>query len=94
MKARSSLAEACQQKPAVDDDRSTRDGGTVDGQGLHSHVTLGPTDRRRCPAGRRLLVRCENPDRAREVAATEPARSGGGTGDREGRFQVILREIT
>ena len=81
----SSLAEACQHKPTIDDDRSARDVGTVDAPGPHSQVTLGPTNRRRNSDRHRLLVCFQIPDRAREVAPTEPARSAGRTGDREGR---------
>jgi len=94
IKACPSLAEACQQKPTVDDDRSARDDGTVDAPVPHSQVTLGPNDYRRAPDRHRVFERFEDIDRDREVAATEPARSGGGTGDREGRFQVLSREIT
>jgi len=83
IEARSSLAESCQHKPTVDDDRSARDAGTVEAPGPHSRVALGPSDRRCDTDQRRLLVHFENPDRAREVAATEPARSGGGT-ERDG----------
>ena len=85
IKARSSLAEACQHKPRVDDDRSARDVGTVVAPGPYSQVTLGPADRRCYPDRHRLLVRFENPDRAREVATKEPARSAGGAGTEEGR---------
>jgi len=54
---------------------------------------LGPTDRRCCPVRHRLLVRCENPDRSREVAATEPARSGGGTADGGGTGPLLAQPV-
>jgi hypothetical protein len=82
IKARSSLAGACQHKPTVDEDRSARDAVTVDAPCPHSRVNIGRTDRRLYPDRHRLLERFENPDRARDMAATEPAGSAGGTEER------------
>jgi len=80
--SRLALAEACQHEPAVDDDRSARDAGTLDAPGSRGQAALDPTDRRRDLEPDRLLVRFANPDRAREGAATEPGRSDMGTGER------------
>jgi len=66
----------------------------VDAPGPRSHVTLDPTDRRRDLDPHRLLVLFENPDRAREVAVTEPAAVLGGTGTEEVRARVSLNLST
>jgi len=56
----------------------------VDALDPYSQVALGPTDRRRDPDRHRLLERFENPDRPREVAATEPAGIARGQGTAKG----------
>jgi len=59
-------------------DRSARDAGTVGAPGPESRVNIGRTDPCLYPNRHRLLVPFANPDRAREVAATDAPRSAGG----------------